>query len=102
MVYACRATPGFPFQQWRRFADLVRDVLSSVAPSVEVGDLRRIQEGPNPMRSLVKLLPIPMILLCAGPALAQTITNISPAYGGAGSNSPSSITITGTGFSLNQ
>jgi hypothetical protein len=102
MVYACRATPGFPFQKWRRFADLVRDVLSSVAPCVEVGDLRRIQEGPNPMRSLVKLLPIPMILLCAGPALAQTITNISPAYGGAGSNSPSSITITGTGFSLNQ
>jgi hypothetical protein len=54
------------------------------------------------MRLLLKLLPLPTILLCAVPALAQTITNISPNYGGGGPNSPSGIAITGTGFSLTQ
>jgi hypothetical protein len=53
------------------------------------------------MHRLLKLLsPLPLMLLCAAaPALAQpTITNITPAYGGGGPNSPTAFTITGTGF----
>jgi FG-GAP-like repeat/Fibronectin type III domain len=53
------------------------------------------------MPRILKLLsPLPLMLLCAAaPALAQpTITNITPAYGGGGPNSPGSFTITGTGF----
>ena len=59
------------------------------------------------MRLLVKLLTLPVFLLCAAPALAQpTITAIHPTgspavpgYGGAGPHSVG-LDITGTGFSI--
>ena len=46
-----------------------------------------------------RCLPGLLILVCAASAAAQpTITNITPGYGGAGPNSPTTYTITGTGF----
>jgi hypothetical protein len=53
------------------------------------------------MHRSLRLLSIPALLLCASSAWAQTITGITPGYGGAGPHpeSPASFTITGTGFS---
>src|SRR5262245_22383240 len=51
------------------------------------------------MKALVRVVLVTLCLSCAASASAQpTIANISPGYGGAGPNSPTTYTITGTGF----